>query len=192
MNSPEDENLLRKWRQGDGEAFGDLFESHSSRLYSLAYRLTGKTEEARDLLQETAIKAFTSGAGCQQAAAFQGWIRRILMNLFLDSLRYRSRAGRDSLDNRTDWSEIEEQSPDSVTLSPRAVLEQHEQAEEVEGALLNLDPVYRTVLILREIEGLSYSEIATDLKVPVETVRTRLRRARSQMRESLLKLEKAV
>lgn len=192
MNSPEEENSLRKWRQGDGEAFGDLFETHSSRLYTLAYRLTGKTEDARDLLQETALKAYTSGARCQQAGAFYSWIRRILMNQFLDSVRYQSRAGRDSLDRRTDWSEIEEQSPDSVTLNPRAVLEQHEQAEEVETALLSLDPHYRTVLILREIEGLSYNEIATDLKVPVETVRTRLRRARTMMRESLPNLAQVV
>ncbi len=192
MSHTEGENLLRRWRQGDGEAFGDLFEIHSRRLYTLAHRLTGRVDDARDLLQETALKAFTSGARLQRAAAFYGWIRRILMNQFLDSVRYQSRAGRDNLDTRTDWSEIEERAPASDIPSPRVALEQQEQAEELENALLSLEPQYRTVLILREIEGLSYSEIAADLKVPVETVRTRLRRARIQMRESLLKLEQAV
>jgi RNA polymerase sigma-70 factor (ECF subfamily) len=185
MNSPADENSLRKWRQGDGEAFGDLFESHSSRLYTLAYRLTGRTEDARDLLQETALKAFTSSARCQQAAAFYGWIRRILMNQFLDNLRHWNRAGRESIDNRADWSEIEKRSPAGDTPNPRAVLEQREQAMELESALLSLEPHYRIVLILREIEGLSYSEMAAELQVPVETVRTRLRRGRSLMRESM-------
>lgn len=192
MNSPEDEQSLRKWRQGDGEAFGYLFESYSSRLYSLAYRLTGKPEDAHDLLQETALKAFTTGAHCQHATAFYGWIRRILMNLFLDNVRYQSRAGRDKVDSRIELSEIEEQSLDQNTPSPRTALEQAEKAVVLEKALLSLDPHYRTVLILREIEGLSYSEMAVDLKVPVETVRTRLRRARALMREMLPNLVEVV
>ena len=191
MSRREDENLLRRWRQGDGEAFGDLFEIHSSRLYTLAYRLTGREEDARDLLQETALKAFTTGARCHQAAAFYGWIRRILVNQFLDSVRYRSRMGRETLENRADWNEVVEQASASGAPSPRAVLEHQQQAEEIENALLRLDPHYRTVLVFREVEGLSYSQIASELKVPIETVRTRLRRARILMRELLQNLTQA-
>jgi RNA polymerase sigma-70 factor, ECF subfamily len=185
MNSPEDEQSLRKWREGDGEAFGALFENHSSRLYTLAYRLTGRPEDARDLLQETALKAFSTRAQCQQSAAFYGWIRKILMNLFLDGVRYQNRAGRDNMDSKVDWSKIEELSPDSETPNPRSVLEQQEQMAELGKALQTLDPVYRTVLVLREIEGLSYCEMAAELKVPMETIRTRLRRARVLLRDSL-------
>lgn len=185
MNSQEDQHLLKKWREGDVEAFGDLFEHYSSQLYNLAYRLTGRTEDARDLVQDTALKVFTTEAQCHQAAAFYGWLRRILMNLFLDNIRYQNCAGRDCLDRQVIWSEVEEYSQDSKTPSPREALEQQEKTREIENALFGLEPHYRAVLILREIEGLSYSEIAMDLKVPVETVRTRLRRARAMMREML-------
>lgn len=185
MEGPDHESLIRRWRQGDNEAFGDLFELHSSRLYTLAYRLTGGIEEARDLLQETALKAFTAGSQCQRSASVYAWFRRILMNLYLDNVRYQGRAGRDKLDHRIDWSEIEERSPAQDTPNPRVALEQQERILKLERALLSLDPPYRTILLLREVEGLAYNEIAMEMKVPLETVRTRLRRARAMMREML-------
>jgi RNA polymerase sigma-70 factor (ECF subfamily) len=140
MNNQSDVNLLQRWGQGDVGAFGDLFEKHSGRLFTLAYRLTGNHEDAHDLVQDSALKAFSSGARCEQAAAFHGWIRRILMNLFLDNLRYHSRAGRDSLDSRVAWEEIEEHSPATSILSPRAEIEREEEARAVEGAL-HLDAI---------------------------------------------------
>jgi RNA polymerase sigma-70 factor (ECF subfamily) len=185
MGAPVDQILWEKWRNGDVQAFGDLFERHAPRLYNLAFRLSGSEEEARDLLQNTALRALSSNSLCQNGAAFHRWIRKLLTNLYLDQRKFKQRAGRDSLDERLDWSEIEPSYISVSTLSPRESLEEQECIAEVQRALDKLDPIYRSLVVLRDIEGLSYMEIAELERIPVETVRTRLRRARQALRREL-------
>jgi len=185
MSATDDQVLLEKWRSGNVQAFGDLFERHASRLYNLAYRLAGTQEEAKDLLQTAALRAFSSASVCRNGTSFYGWMRRVVTNLYLDGRKSKSRAGRDLLDEEVDWSELEPlyvpQDPDS----PRRQLEEKRTLEQLERAISDLDPIYRSLVVLRDIEGLSYAEIAEIQGIPLETVRTRLRRARTALRNAL-------
>jgi RNA polymerase sigma-70 factor (ECF subfamily) len=192
MRAEVDQILWEKWRKGDVQAFGELFERHAPRLYNLAYRLSGSQEEARDLLQSAALRAFSSNSSCRNGAAFHSWIRRIVTNLYFDQRKFKTRAGRDSLDEKADWSEIESTYSSNQDLSPRETLEQRESIKQVESALAKLDPIYRSSVVLCDIEGLSYSEIAELEGIPVETVRTRLRRGRQALRKELGSLSGAL
>lgn len=185
MGAEVDQILWEKWRKGDVQAFGDLFERHAPPLYNLAFRLTGSEEEARDLLQSTALRAISSNASCRNGATIHAWLRRILTNLHFDHRKYKTRSGRSAFDEESDWSEIELSVPEETVVSPRDALEERETVEQVEQALANLDPIYRTPVVLRDIEGLSYAEIAELEQIPLETVRSRLRRARQALRRQL-------
>jgi len=185
MRAEVDQILWEKWRKGDVQAFGDLFERHAPRLYNLAFRLSGSEEEARDLLQSAALRAISSNSGCRNGAAFHSWIRRILTNLYFDQRKFKQRAGRESLDENADWSEIEPTYVVDSALSPREAFEERETHQHIERALAKLDPIYRSSVVLCDIEDLSYSEIAEIEGIPVETVRTRLRRGRQALRKEL-------
>ncbi len=185
MKQRTEEVLFQEWKRGDCEAFGELFGHYSCRSYNLGLRLTGNVEDAQDLLQETALKAFRTQNPCQSESTFYGWVRKILMNLFLDRTRYCNRSGRNRVDSQVDWTEIAEQCPSEAFPSPRAILEEQDDIAAIERALLELPEPYRTVLVLKEIEGLSYDEMARILQVPTETIRTRLRRARTGLRNRL-------
>jgi RNA polymerase sigma-70 factor (ECF subfamily) len=185
MSANDDQVLLEKWRSGDDKAFGDLFERHASHLYNLAYRLARREEDARDLLQNAALRAFSSASACRNGTSFYGWMRSVVTNLFLDGQKFKRRAGRDLLDENADWSELEPAYAAEDCVSPRDELERKQDLAEIEKALSQLGPLYRSLVVLREVEGLSYAEIAELEAIPIETVRTRLRRARTLLRDLL-------
>ena len=188
MRAEVDQILWEKWRKGDVQAFGDLFERHAPRLYNLAYRLSGSEEEARDLLQSAALRAISSNSSSRNGAAFHGWMRKIVTNLHFDQRKFKKRAGRDALDEDADWSEMESTYVCRNEDSPREAMEERETREQVKQALAKLEPIYRSLLVLRDIEGLNYAEIADLEGIPIETVRTRLRRGRQALRKQLASL----
>lgn len=186
MKADNEYEVLQKWRDGDQDAFGELFAQNATRLYNFAYRLTGQRENARDIVQTAALKAFARGCPTGEDTVFYAWMRRVVLNLFLDSERTKKRAHRPSLLQGVDWQDVEFAVAAEVQpASPRTQMDEDQRMQAIWRALDNLADEYRTVVVLRDIEGLSYEEIASHLSIPLETVRTRLRRGRQRLRDVL-------
>ena len=154
-----------------------LFE----RLYNFAHWLTQNREEAEDLVQETYAKALKGFASYQPGTNFRAWIYRILRNTFLTS-----RAGLKSFEP---FDETEEETVATDEHTPESLLLQRLDQELVRKAIDGLQVPYREVLLLCEVEEMSYQEIATTLGIPIGTVMSRLSRARRALRANVRKLQ---
>jgi len=175
----DDATLVRLCRTGRPEVFGELVERHQDRLHAALTRFLGDTEEARDLLQDAFLNAYRKLDQFQGESSFSTWVYRIAMNLALSRRRKRKRL--------FGWWDREGSAPPdpsdlSATSDPTANLERAELEALVQRALSQLPPEARAVIILRDLEGLSYEEIAEILGVPIGTVRSRLHRARGELR----------
>jgi RNA polymerase sigma-70 factor (ECF subfamily) len=156
-----------------------IVTEHSPRVYRLAYRLTGNRHDAEDLTQETFIRVFRSLSG-YQPGSFEGWLHRITTNLFLDSVRRRARVRTDPLGEEAErWTAGP--GPDT----PERGFEHANLDYDVQRALDRLSPEFRAAVVLSDIEGLSYEEIAVTLGIKLGTVRSRIHRARAQLRAEL-------
>ncbi|OYN89739.1 RNA polymerase sigma factor SigE [Parenemella sanctibonifatiensis] len=153
-----------------------LVEEHSARVHRLAYRLTGNQHDAEDLTQDVFVKVFNS-LHTFQPGTLEGWMHRITTNLFLDQARRRQRIRFDRLPEHAD----DRLSGDG----PRPTDGVEGLEADVEQALASLKPEFRAAVVLCDIEGLTYDEIADVLDIRVGTVRSRISRARAQLRESL-------
>jgi RNA polymerase sigma factor (sigma-70 family) len=155
----------------------EVVREHSARVYRLAYRLAGNQQDAEDLTQETFVRVFRSLAE-YTPGTFEGWLHRITTNLFLDLVRRRQRIRFDALPEDTERLAGRERSPEQVYadlhLDP-----------DVQSALDGLPPDFRAAVVLCDIEGLSYEEIAATLGIKLGTVRSRIHRGRLQLREAL-------
>jgi RNA polymerase sigma-70 factor (ECF subfamily) len=169
----------------DGQAVGweppswdEIVRTHSQRVYRLAYRLTGNQHDAEDLTQEVFIRVFRS-LSSYTPGTFEGWLHRITTNLFLDMVRRRARIRFDSLgDDAADRLPGREPSPERIYTDAH-------MDPDIEQALAALQPEFRAAVVLCDIEGLSYEEIAATLDVKLGTVRSRIHRGRSQLRAAL-------
>jgi RNA polymerase sigma-70 factor, ECF subfamily len=156
----------------------EIVRQHSARVYRLAYRLTGNRYDAEDLTQEVFIRVFRS-LSTFRPGTFEGWLHRITTNLFLDQARRRQRIRFDAL------------SPDAGERlpgrdpSPAQVYDDQHFDPDVQRALDQLPPEFRAAVVLCDIEGLSYEEIAATLGIKVGTVRSRIHRGRVLLREAL-------
>lgn len=188
---PESEaELIDRSRRGDGEAFGRLVERCQDRIYSLAFRLTGQHHWALDLSQEALTRAFAAISRFRGESGFYTWMYRIVMNLHVN--RERSLARR--VEKKT-FSLNPIQRPDGGTLriefadegadDPSKPLEDRERDQIIQEALLKLDANHRQVILLRDLEGMAYDEIAQILEIPSGTVKSRLHRAREELRHLL-------
>lgn len=167
--------------------FERLLERHQERLYRVAYRMTGNHDEAQDLLQDAVIEAFAAFRSFRQGSYFDRWLYRIMTRTFIDRQRSRKRRRVESLDAPVGEDErTVRELPDSAH-DPGVLIERQVMAEPLEKALDALAPDFRMVLILADIEEMSYEEIAAALECPVGTVRSRLHRARSQVKATLAK-----
>lgn len=156
----------------------DVVEQHSARVYRLALRLTGDRHDAEDLTQEVFVRVFRS-LDRYTPGTFEGWLHRITTNLFLDQARRRQRIRFDALVDGA-----ESRLPSALP-SPDALLLDQTFDADVEAALTALAPEYRAAVVLCDIEGLSYDEIADVLGLKLGTVRSRIHRGRSQLRKAL-------
>jgi len=157
----------------------EIVREHSARVYRLAYRLTGNRHDAEDLTQETFIRVFRS-LDSYVPGTFEGWLHRITTNLFLDLARRRKRIRMDSTGDETAYW------PSSDPFgSPERAFEHGNLDSDVQRALDELPPEYRAAVVLCDIEGLSYEEIAVTLGIKLGTVRSRIHRARARLRVSL-------
>ncbi|MFD7551276.1 MULTISPECIES: RNA polymerase sigma factor SigE [unclassified Streptomyces] len=156
----------------------EIVSTHSGRVYRLAYRLTGNQHDAEDLTQEVFVRVFRS-LSTYSPGTFEGWLHRITTNLFLDMVRRRQRIRFDSLGD-----DAAERLP-SREPSPQQVFNDTHFDADVQQALDTLAPEFRAAVVLCDIEGLSYEEIAATLGVKLGTVRSRIHRGRSQLRKAL-------
>lgn len=156
-----------------------IVRDHSARVYRLAYRLTGNRQDAEDLTQETFVRVFRS-LSTYTPGTFEGWLHRITTNLFLDQARRRQRIRMDAM------GEEQDRLPSGDHLSsPERAFEHGNLDHDVQRALDELPPEYRAAVVLCDIEGLSYEEIAVTLGIKLGTVRSRIHRARARLRVSL-------
>ncbi len=156
----------------------EVVRDHSSRVYRLAYRLTGNRHDAEDITQEVFVRVFRS-LSSYRPGTFEGWLHRITVNLFLDSARRRQRQRTDAL-----AEDAAERLP-GLDPGPERAYEYRNLTDDVQRALDALSPDFRAAVVLSDIEGLSYEEIATTLGVKLGTVRSRIHRGRAQLRRAL-------
>jgi RNA polymerase sigma factor (sigma-70 family) len=157
-----------------------VVRDHSARVYRLAYRLSGNAQDAEDLTQETFVRVFRSLAD-YSPGTFEGWLHRITTNLFLDMVRRRQRIRFDALPEDT------ERLPGRAP-SPEQVYADTHLDPQVQAALDALPPEFRVAVVLCDIEGLTYEEIAATLGIKLGTVRSRIHRGRVQLRQALAHL----
>ncbi len=156
----------------------EIVEQQSGRVYRLAYRLTGNQYDAEDLTHDVFVRVFRS-LGSYQPGTFEGWIHRITTNVFLDKVRRKQRIRFDGL---TDEAAARLATSDK---GPEAAYLDNQFDDDVQRALDALAPEFRAAVVLCDIEGLSYEEIAATLGIKLGTVRSRIHRGRAHLRDSL-------
>ena len=172
-------------RTGDLPAAGwvpptweEVVEQHSARVYRLAYRLTGNVHDAEDLTQDVFVRVFRS-LHTYQPGTFEGWLHRITTNVFLDKMRRKQRIRFDALSDES-AARLGGRGP-----GPEQAYHDAHCDDDVQRALDALSPDFRAAVVLCDIEGLSYEEVAATLGIKLGTVRSRIHRGRAQLRESL-------
>lgn len=178
-----DDQLIRQCLSGRTEAFGELVVRYQDRLYNSLTHLVGSADEAQDVAQEAFAHAFTRLGTFRGNAAFYSWLFRIALNAAV-SLKRKHRRTCASIDAAREQSGDEPADTHPET-QPSHALERSERQTLVRRALAELSEEYRTVLILKEMEGLKYEEIAEIVGCPVGTVRSRIHRGRLELREKL-------
>jgi RNA polymerase sigma-70 factor (ECF subfamily) len=175
----DDQGLIDACRRGQTEAFGMLVRRYQDRLYPTVLRLTGSAEDAHDLLQETFLRAYRKLSLFQGESSFYTWVYRIAVNLALSDRR-RRKSARPAVD--LSGRETFDPADDPAQTDPAGPLERAERDARVQDALSTLAPDHRAVVVLKDLDGLRYEEIAELLNIPVGTVRSRLHRARNELR----------
>jgi RNA polymerase sigma-70 factor (ECF subfamily) len=176
--------LLERARRGDEAAFESLAELHAPALHRLAYSLAGNAPDAEDLVQETMFGAFQRLNAFEGRSSFKTWLSRILVN---QTARLRRSKRVREIMKPTDFSEASQALLKGVEkgIELSGEVRNSEIRMDVMAALSGMSPEFRDVIVLREIEGLSYIEIAEVLAVPRGTVESRLHRARAELKQLL-------
>jgi RNA polymerase sigma-70 factor (ECF subfamily) len=176
----DDAQLIDEALTGATEAFGQLVTKYQDRLYNTLLHVVSSREEAYDVVQDAFVQAFLKLDTFQQTSAFYTWLYRIAFNAAI-SRRRREKSSLSVEQTR----ELTGQEPICRNDGPGKRLEQQERAGQVQAALATLSEEHRAVLVLREIDGCCYETIAEALDLPIGTVRSRLHRARMQLRDQL-------
>lgn len=186
------EELIKRSQRGDTKTFESLVTMYQGRVYGLCLKLSGNRDDAEDLAQEVFIKAFHALGGFRLEADFGTWLYRIAVNLWLNIKKRNSRTSYASLDDpiSTENGEISREIADgNISGDPLASLEETEFRGQVRQALESLSREHKAVLVLRDMEGYSYEEIARITQCSLGTVKSRINRARQAMREQLIAYE---
>ncbi len=186
MTREQEVQIVQRVLQGDVNAFEKLVLEYEKSVYAITQRMTGNAEDAADMTQETFIKAYNSLSSFRGDSKFSVWLYRIATNVCLDFLRSRSRKPTVSLSVEDDDGEEVELDIADESQSPERLLERGLTRDAVRRGLNALSPEYRQILLLREIQGLSYEEIADVLTLEVGTVKSRIFRARKRLCAFLL------
>jgi RNA polymerase sigma-70 factor (ECF subfamily) len=179
-----DRALVERARQGDRESFGTLVRRHQNRAFNLAYQIVRNREDALDISQEAFARAYTSLSTFKGEASFTTWLHRIVVNLAIDSLRRRQRSGIGAFDDTRAAPEVWGAgliAPED----PATALETKQVRGLLARGIAQLPPAQRAVLVLREIEGMSYQEISRAVGCTLGTVMSRLFYARRKLQQVL-------
>ncbi len=174
--------LIEQCKAGDIQAFEKLVDLYERDAYNIAYRFIGNHEDACDISQEAFIRVYRGIKGFKGKASFRTWLYRIIANLCYDELRKR-RHPVTSIE-RSDGTSMYHEIPDPGP-GPEDRMESMELQEVLQQALSGLSEGHRMIIILRDIEGLSYGEIGKILGIPMGTVKSRISRARAELKVAL-------
>jgi RNA polymerase sigma-70 factor (ECF subfamily) len=183
--SGDDNRLITECLRGRSEAYGELVRRYQDRLYNTVYRLLDNAEDAQDVVQEAFLSAYQSLAGFKGDSLFFTWLYRIAINTAI-SLKRKQRVAV----SISAGSQVPEPVDGSEYGQPGHALEQAEEERRLQNALNRLSVEHRTVLIMKDMEGQKYETMAEVLRVPIGTIRSRLHRARVELREVLEQDEK--
>jgi len=184
--SDKEKDLLLKARNGDVEAFEMIIEDYQKKVFNIALRMIGNHDDASELAQEVFIRIYKSIKNFKGESSLSTWIYRITTNVCLDELRKRKNKNVVSLDEdvKHEDGEIKRQVEDTGP-TPDIIAEKNEIRRVVKEAILSLPEDQRTVIILRDIQGFSYDEIAKIMNCPEGTVKSRINRSRQILRDRL-------
>ena len=181
MTREQEAAVIRRVLDGDGNAFEALVAAYEKNVYNLALRMTGNAQDAEDMAQEAFVKAYTSLPGFRGDSKFSVWLYRIVSNVCLDFLRRQNRRPASSLSQEDEDGEESQMDIPDESQSPEQLLERSLTQEAVQRGLQSLSAEQRQILLLREIQGLSYEEIAETLDLEAGTVKSRIFRARKKL-----------
>lgn len=184
--SDREKGLLERAKAGDIAAFEQLIESYQKKIFNIALRMLGNYDDAGDLSQEVLIRIYKSIGSFKEQSSFSTWIYRITTNVCLDEIRKRKNRKIISLDEeiRLEDGEMKRQI-ESDEPSPEETAEAKDLKKIVNDAIGKLSEEHRIVIVLRDLQGLSYEEIAEVLKCPEGTVKSRINRGRQALKNIL-------
>ncbi len=184
----EEKILIARAQEGDPVAFEQLIADYQKRIFSIAYRLAGNIAEAEDMTQEVLIKVFKNLNKFEGKSKFSTWLYRVATNTCLDQSKRNRRYAAYSIDQELETedgsivSEIADEAP-----TPEEAAERRVMREAIHAAIAKLGDEHKKVIVLRDIQGFSYEEIARILQCSVGTVKSRINRARAQLKKILFK-----
>ena len=190
VRSTVEDQFLDRLRRGEVAAFEQLVAEHTNDVYALLYRLTSDPEEARDLTQETFLRAFQSVSRFRGDANLKTWLYRVAVNQARNRWRWWRRRKREltvSLDATDDRNTqpLTATLRDDDAINPEQETLARERERQLREALLGLRQSYREAVILRDVEGFSYEEVADTLQISIGTVKSRISRGRLELRRKL-------
>lgn len=178
--------LVQKARRGDEDAFGELVKTYHQRVFGVVYGMLNNAEDAQEVTQQAWIKAWNKLESFKADAGFFTWMYRIATNTCLDFLRKRARTREEAMPDRFELpADAQLESAPSLASRPDREAQQDEIREAFEAALEELSPEHRMAITLREVEGLSYAEIAKAMGCSKGTVMSRIFYARRKLQERL-------
>ncbi|MFC1557859.1 RNA polymerase sigma factor [candidate division KSB1 bacterium] len=182
-NIPSDEELIERFQNGDVYAFEQIVQRYKDQLLNFAYRFLGDIEDSEDIVQETFLRIFRKKNAYRNIAKFSTWIYTITGNLAKTELRRRKKRKLLSLSGLK-YDNKEYEIPDTRK-DPEELADSAVKDKIVQNAINSLSPKFKEVIILRDVQELSYEEISSIVKVPLGTVKSRVNRARLKLQELL-------
>jgi len=182
MNGTPDQVIVDRVVKGDVDAFSELVEKYQDRIYSVVMNYVFNAEDAVDVVQDTFLKAYSKLRTFNSSSAFYTWIYRIAINTAIDHIRKRKTRMADSLDDEKYTQVGFEPTSHDASVDPEKVAVQSESRRALTKAISELSDKLRAVTVLHDVEGLSQEEVAEVLGVPVGTVKSRVSRARAELR----------
>ena len=178
----DERDMIERASRGDAAAFNHLMAQHERRMYAVALRMCGNREDAQDCLQEAMLRVYRAIGGFKGQSSFSTWVYRITMNTCLDELRRKKNRQNTSLDNLLDmgWSPADESN------APEKQAMRSELRRNLNRAIQELPEEMRSAIVLRDIRGFAYEEIADMLNVNIGTIKSRISRGREKLREKIM------
>ena len=189
MTDRREKELIAKAKQGDMQAFEELILKHEKIVYNVALRMMNHSEDAKDISQEVFLKAYRNIKNFDERSMFSTWLYRITTNTCIDEMRKRKGKQNYSLEEELENEDgsMQRQIADEGD-TPEESLMRGEEKGEILQALDTLSEEHRVAIILRDVKGLSYEEISEIIELPMGTVKSRISRARNQLKNEILKI----